>query len=256
LSDAEAIRIRLVEDDPTDTRLLISLLDHADVCEYRLQTVGTAADAERMLVNDQYDVVLLDLSLPDCDGLPSVQRVMAVAPATPIVVLTGRDDYDLGLRSIEAGAQDFLVKGEVKGNTILRCAQWSIARAAAGFLGPDHDPRWTAIERTRAGIAVIDRELRVVTANPSFVSWAGHPAADLARRPLTEFIEVDDIVEFVLGLRATLQGEAPTRQVDVRFVVAAGDAQQARLNFARIDPLEDEPPLLLLVVSPLDADAG
>ena len=90
-----------------------------------------AADAERALVEGAFDVILLDLS-PDCDGLVSVERVLARAPKTQIVVLTGRDDYQLGLRAIAAGAQDFLVKGELKGNTILRCAQWSIARAAAG----------------------------------------------------------------------------------------------------------------------------
>src|SRR5215204_3738572 len=127
----KSLSILLVEDDPTDTRLLLSLLDHADVCDYQLHVVGTAADAERALVERSFDVVLLDLSLPDCDGLVSVERVLARSPATPVVVLTGRDDYELGLRSIQAGAQDFLVKGEVKGNAILRCAQWSVARAAA-----------------------------------------------------------------------------------------------------------------------------
>jgi PAS domain S-box-containing protein len=256
VSEAEAIRILLVEDDPTDTRLLISLLDHADVCEYRLHSVATAADAERMLVNDAFDVVLLDLSLPDCDGLPSVQRVLAVAPGTPIVVLTGRDDYELGLRSIEAGAQDFLVKGEVKGNTILRCAQWSIARAQSGGGSALGDERWGVVDRTAASVAVIDRELKMVTANPAFVDFTGHSAAELARRPLTELIEVDDIVEFVLALRATLRDEAPTQQFDVRFRAGSGELEPCRLNFARIEPRDDEAPSLLLIISPRDDEAA
>lgn len=246
----KSLSILLVEDDPTDTRLLLSLLDHADLCEYRLHSVGTAADAERALVERSFDVVLLDLSLPDCDGLVSVERVLARSPSTPIVVLTGRDDYELGLRSIEAGAQDFLVKGEVKGNTILRCAQWSIARAASGPGVNAADERWAIIDRTVAAVAVVDRELKVVTANPAFVEAVGRSEDQLARLPLTELIETDDIVTFVLDLRATLRGEAPTRLIDVRLRTADGEVP-ARLNFARVSPLDDEAPALLLVVTPM-----
>jgi two-component system, NarL family, sensor histidine kinase UhpB len=243
------IAILLVEDDPTDTRLLISLLDHADLCEYSLQAVATAADAERSLVHGDFDVVLLDLSLPDCDGLVSVERILRVAPTTPIVVLTGRDDYELGLRSIEAGAQDFLVKGEVKGNTILRCAQWSIARAASGSAAPPAEERWASIDHTVASIAIIDQELKIVMANPAFVSATGRSEAELARLPLTELVDVDDIVGFVLDIRATLRDEAPTRLVPVRFRTPVGE-QEANLNFARITPLGDEAPRLLLMISP------
>jgi PAS domain S-box-containing protein len=227
----KSLSILLVEDDPTDTRLLLSLLDHADLCDYRIHAVTTATDAERALSTGRseggsggapdgdFDVVLLDLSLPDCDGLGSVERILAVAPSTPIVVLTGRDDYELGLRSIEAGAQDFLVKGEVKGNTILRCAQWSIARAAAGGPPDEAATRWEAIEQTVAGVVVVDHELKVVSANPAFVVATGRTEADLRALPLTELVETEDIVGFVLDLRATLRDEAPTRRRSARSVV-------------------------------------
>lgn len=250
VADAERISILLVEDDPIDTRLLISLLDHADVCDYSLQAVQSASDGERALVNDDFDVVLLDLSLPDCDGLVSLQRVLSVAPRTPVVVLTGRDDYEIGLRSIEAGAQDFLVKGEVKGNTILRCAQWSIARAGALPATERDEARWDLLDRVAAAVAVIDQELKIQSANPTFVELSGRSEPELARLPLTEFVDVDDIVEFVLGLRATLRDEAPVRLVDVRFRTADGGRMPVCLNFARIAPVEDEAPLMLLVITP------
>lgn len=253
MAEADKITILLVEDDPTDTRLLIQLLDHADVCDYTLQAVATLADAERMLVNSAFDVVLLDLSLPDCDGLVSVERVLAVTPGTPIVVLTGRDDYELGLRSIEAGAQDFLVKGEVKGNTILRCAQWSIARAAAGPRGDAEGERWAILDQTVAAIGIVDRELKFEASNPALVALSGRSEAELSRLPLTELIDVDDIVEFVLDLRATLRGEAPVRLIEVRFRAAGGQAVRAMLNFARIAPPDEQSSRLLLVITPAAA---
>jgi PAS domain S-box-containing protein len=245
------LSILLVEDDPTDARLLLSLLDHADLCEYRIHAVGSAAEAERSLTGGEFDVVLLDLSLPDCDGLSSVQRILTVAPSTPIVVLTGRDDYDLGLRSIEAGAQDFLVKGELRGNTILRCAQWSIARAAATPRLDADGPRWAVLDQTVAAVAVVDHELKVVTANPAFESATGRDEAQLHELPLTELVETEDIVGFVLDLRATLRDEAPTRLIDARLRTPGGE-RAARFNVARISPAADGPPALLLVVTPAD----
>jgi PAS domain S-box-containing protein len=253
LADAERISILLVEDDPIDTRLLISLLDHADVCEYTLQAVQSASDGERALTNGAFDVVLLDLSLPDCDGMVSLQRILAVAPGTPIVVLTGRDDYQLGLRSIEAGAQDFLVKGEVKGNTILRCAQWSIARAGSLPAVKGDEDRWLLVDRVAAAVAVIDQELKIQSANPAFEALSGRSEVELARLPLTELVDVDDIVEFVLDLRATLRDEAPVRLVNVRFRTPDRAAVPVRLNFARIAPLDGDAPRMLLVITPKDA---
>lgn len=243
------LEILLVEDDPTDARLLVELLQHADVCTYGLRTVNTMADGERALVEEKVDVVLLDLSLPDSDGLRSVERVLAVAPSAPIVVLTGRDDYKLGLQAIEAGAQDFLVKGGVKGTTILRCAQWAVARAAVGSRRRE-PARWESLERTVAAMAIIDNELKVRAVNATFTTVTGFTEDAVGGTPLTELVDVADIVEFVLDLRATLRGEAPVRLVDVRLRTKGGRVFLCRLNFARIDPCEDEPPALLLMVTP------
>lgn len=247
--EGEALEILLVEDDPTDARLLVELLQHTDVCVYGLRTVNTMADAERALVDEKVDVVLLDLSLPDSDGLRSVERVLSVAPKVPIVVLTGRDDYQLGLKAIEAGAQDFLVKGGVKGDTVLRCAQWAVARADAG--SRQREPgRWESLERTVAAMAIIDNELKVRAVNATFTTVTGFTESAIEGTPLTELIDVADIVDFVLDLRATLRGEAPVRLVDVRLRTKGGRVFLCRLNFARIDPSEDDPPALLLMVTP------
>ena len=232
-------------------RLLLSLLDHADLCEYELRAVGARPmPSGRWSKGRSTSSCSTSRSRTAHDGLVSVERVLAQAPKTPIVVLTGRDDYQLGLRAIAAGAQDFLVKGELKGNTILRCAQWSIARAAAGpaNLGGE---RWKVLDRTVAAIAVVDRELKVVTANPAFVAMTGRDEDRCAAFLFEEeLIETDDIVSFVLDLRATLRNEAPTRLVDVGLRTATGQ-EPVRLNFARIAPAEDEAPALLLVVTPV-----
>ena len=86
-----------VEDDPTDATWLELMLSNATVCTYELQIVPTMADAQTALAFGTFDCVLLDLSLPDTDGMESVRRVIDVAPAVPVVVFTGTNDQELGL---------------------------------------------------------------------------------------------------------------------------------------------------------------
>lgn len=208
MREGEAITILLVEDDPTDTRLLLQLLGHADVCPYSIQAVASATEAEESLASAHPDVILLDLSLPDCDGVASVDRILAAAPGIPVVVLTGRDDYELGLRSIEVGAQDFLVKGEAKGNAILRCAQWALARSRNRRGGDSASTPWAMLASSSLPLALIGDDLVVRDANPAFVALVGcGPVEGVA---LTDLLAPDDVVGTVLDLRGVALGELPS----------------------------------------------
>ncbi len=73
-------------------------------------------------------MVLLDLSLPDSEGLDSIVRVHEKVPEIPIVILTGQDDEQLALKAVRAGAQDYLVKGQGDGNLLLRAMRYAIER--------------------------------------------------------------------------------------------------------------------------------
>jgi CheY-like chemotaxis protein len=220
----EAITILLVEDDPTDARLLLQLLGHADVCAYSVETVATAAEAEAALATSSPDVVLLDLSLPDCDGLTSVDRLLAAAPDTPVVVLTGRDDYALGLQSIEAGAQDFLVKGEAKGNAILRCAQWALARSRSRRRAPEP---WSALTSSALPLALVGDDLVVRTGNAAFEALVACGPIDGAT--LTDLLAPDEVVGTVLAVRSVARGESPA----LRRTISFASGQRASIAVAR-----------------------
>lgn len=252
MEGSDVISILLVEDDPIDTRLLLQLLDHADVCAYEVQAVASAEEAEAALAERSPDVVLLDLSLPDCDGLDSVDRILAAAPGTPVVVLTGRDDYALGLRSIEAGAQDFLVKGETKGNAILRCAQWAVARAH-GRSGISTADRWGRVSESAMGMAIVDAALTIQLANPAFAELAGRPPDALSGTPLTDLVH-DDVVDLVRDLRSTLRGETPMRRRSTHLVGAPEAAVALDIVHLAAAPTDDAQVLLLARAEELHPD--
>ena len=126
-TDDKPIRILLVEDDPEDSRLLRELLREVGggLCVVLAQRLCEAID---LLEHGGFDVILLDLSLPDAKGLETLRRTRQKAPGLAIVVLSGLHDDAMALRAVQSGAQDYLVKGEVDGRQITRAIRYAIER--------------------------------------------------------------------------------------------------------------------------------
>lgn len=118
----------LVEDHPGDAQMVSELLGQAGSENYQVVNVPRIADALEQLRSTDVDVVVLDLRLPDCDGVDSVKALREWAGKIPIVVLTGSDDEDLALACIDAGAQDYLSKTEVRTQSLKRAIGYSITR--------------------------------------------------------------------------------------------------------------------------------
>jgi signal transduction histidine kinase len=111
--------VLLVEDNPGDAELMRELLSELAEPPEVLHA-ARLSDALALLEPARVDVILLDLSLPDARGLDTVERMHRAAPHLPIVVLTGLDDEALAVRALQAGAQDYLVKGAVTGPGVRR----------------------------------------------------------------------------------------------------------------------------------------
>jgi two-component system, cell cycle response regulator len=124
----EDIRILLVEDNPGDVRLIRETLRDADDRHITLDHADCLKAALDILARDEHDLILLDLSLPDSHGMETVEKTQAAAPDVPIVILTGLDDASHGLQAVRAGAQDYLIKGEITGHLLIRAIRYAIER--------------------------------------------------------------------------------------------------------------------------------
>ncbi len=125
------IRVLLVEDNPGDVRLVEEMLAEDEQASFALAAVPTVRDAlERLASPARTDAVLLDLSLPDESGLSTVERVVAGARGAVVVVMTGAGDEELGMAAMQAGAQDYLVKGQVTGSLLRRALRFAMGRQA------------------------------------------------------------------------------------------------------------------------------
>ena len=120
------IKILLVEDDADDARLIHDDLENASPVQ--LVHVTRLAEAEQKLGERRFDVVLLDLFLPDSKGLETLRSIHARSAALPIVILTGLDDEEMGLKAVESGAQDYLMKGEINSRVLIRAIRYAMDR--------------------------------------------------------------------------------------------------------------------------------
>ena len=128
--DAQTIRILLVEDNEADVHLVEAFLDQSLGAAFVLNHVGRLSDGLNRLKREVFDIVLLDLHLPDSTGLDTFRAVYAQASRVPIVVLSGIEDEADARAAVRAGADDYLVKGKTDGYLLARSLQFSIERAA------------------------------------------------------------------------------------------------------------------------------
>jgi len=127
MSSAE-YRILLIEDNPGDARLIQEFLREAEDEAYRSVWVKTLAEGCRVLCADPFDLVLLDLSLPDSQGLKTFQTIHAENSGVPVVVLTGLDDKAVARQAVHEGAQDYLIKGQLSSDMLLRAIGYALER--------------------------------------------------------------------------------------------------------------------------------
>lgn len=157
------IRVLQVEDNPGDARLMREILCETGTSELDLCLVDRLDEAVERLARERFDVVLLDLSLPDGHGLETVHRICGAAPEVPIVVLTGFDDETLALRAVQVGAQDYLLKNRIDGPRCLRAIRYAIERHRTGLALRSQSlmDDMTGLYNRRGFLALADQQLRL-----------------------------------------------------------------------------------------------
>lgn len=196
----DAIRVLLVEDDDRDALLVAELLAESSA-NVRLVRGRTLREALGKLGPDT-DCVLLDLELPDVVGLDTLARVRAAAPQIAVIVLTGHDDEAAGAAAVDAGAQDYLVKGQVDGRMLARAMRYAIGRRQA----EDAQQQLRIVELNAAANARLERGLmaRPIVVDGSI--WMASSYRPSRRRALLggDFF---DVVESTDGRLHALAGD-------------------------------------------------
>jgi diguanylate cyclase (GGDEF)-like protein/PAS domain S-box-containing protein len=190
--------VLLVEDNPGDARLLREMLNDEGSHETVLSLVASMSEAEAYLAVHSVDIILLDLGLPDAQGLAAVRRTHSAAPKVPLVVLTGMDDERLAARALQEGAQDYLIKGQIVPTSsqtetrgLLRAMRYAIERKTMDEA--------LYLERERAEVTLNSIGEAVICTgiggDITFINFlaerlTGWPREDAAGRPVDEVLRI------------------------------------------------------------------
>lgn len=129
--DKQICRILLIEDNPGDVRFIQGSLSEVDNFRFSLDYVSELKKGLELFDEKDFDVVLLDLALPDSMGLKTLAKTQDKVPDMPIVILTGNNDEEVILKAVQSGAQDYLIKGKTNSTLLIRSMQYAIQRKKA-----------------------------------------------------------------------------------------------------------------------------
>jgi CheY-like chemotaxis protein len=202
------LQVLLVEDNPTDVLLLQDALAHVPAMVCVVTPVARLAEGLTRLTERPFHVVLLDLDLPDSQGVQTYSTMAGQARDVPIIVLTGIADELLAVSALRAGAQDYLVRGHVDG-PLLGCAIRAVIedqRTAEALHASERQYR-RLFETAQDGILLLESDSgRITDVNPFLVTLLGRPYDDFLGKELWEIGVFDDI-EASQQAFATLQRE-------------------------------------------------
>ncbi len=216
----ETLKALLIEDNSGDARLLKETFARVYSPLFEITHVESLNAGLQHLAWDDFDVVFLDLSLPDASGIETLLQVQAVAPNLPILVLTGIDDEELAVKAMQKGAQDYLVKGKVDKDLLVRATRYAIERKRAEVERQRLVRRAQTqsllvrriLDTVKEGILTLNAKGEVVMANPAGHLYlarlggvrVGDELTRLGNRTLSELL---DPAERVLPQEVVLEGE-------------------------------------------------
>jgi signal transduction histidine kinase len=189
--ESQRIEVLLVEDNPGDARLIQEYLKEQVRDEFRITRVARLSEALAGIERAKFQVILLDLHLPDSHGIETLQKLSAAARSIPVIVMTGLDDRELALEAVHQGAQDYLVKGQVDSEAIARAILHAIDRQQlqvdlmnqAAALRESGEMFQRVIEASADGIVILDMDDTVRLANSAAGELFGKSSEDMIGLP-------------------------------------------------------------------------
>jgi PAS domain S-box-containing protein len=190
--DTRPTKVLLVEDNPVEARLIQDLVRKTCADQYAVERVDRLSTATRLLREQAFGVLLLDLVLPDSQGLDTFAKVQAQAPGVPVIVLTSIDDETLAATAVQQGAQDYLLKAEVDGRLLGRSLRYAIERSRA-----EAQLRHQAslVRSISDAVISVDMRFNIVSWNRAAEFTYGWSAEEVVGEPVAKILRTEYLHE-------------------------------------------------------------
>ena len=238
----KSIRILLlVEDNLGDARLLREMFNDQNSQNTELTHVKSISDAEKHLLDHAVDIIVLDLGLPDAQGVSAVRRTHAAAPHIPLVVLTGLDDEVMAAKALQEGAQDYLIKGEIDTRSLLRSLRYAVERKnAEEALFVEKERAQVTLNSIGDGVICTDISGNITYLNLVAEKMTGWQLQEAAGRPMAEVFRILDATsrETIPNPMEMAVGENRTAHLPPNCVLLRRDGSEIPIEDS-VSPIHD-----------------
>ena len=225
-------RVLLVEDDPNDAKLIQEALAGSVGRSYKVDWVMQLSAALARLGETSVEVVLLDLTLPDGQGIAAFDQIFAAAPRALILVLSGASDEELARQAVQRGAVDYFAKAHIDARWLPHALRYIMERKASQDALRDSEERFRAMsDASPLGIFVSDAQGDCVYTNAAYHKISGLDFEQALGTSWSKAIHPDDRQRIVVEWRDAVRGQEPF-QTEVRFLREDGSVVWTRLNAA------------------------
>ncbi|HBE18765.1 MAG TPA: PAS domain-containing sensor histidine kinase [Cyanobacteria bacterium UBA11149] len=217
------LKVLLLEDSSTEAKLIQDLLSKTNTIQVELTRVRLVSQAIEELHKKTFDVILLDLSLPDSQGLDTISRFKEYGLNTPIVVLTACNDQELALQAIQSGAQDYLVKGNVSSEILIRSLRYAAQRQISlEALRLSEEKYRSVVNNIKEVIFQTDIHGNWTFLNPAWKEITGFSVASTLGTPISHYIYPDDLPRNLVVFRTLIEGKKDDCRYQIRYLTNSG----------------------------------
>lgn len=260
-----AVRVLLVEDSPSDAALFRAQLEEGAGADFEVEWVPTFAEGRERL--HDADCTVLDLTLPDAQGLDSVKGLTEAAPDMPVIVVTGYDDEAGGVEAVRLGAQDYLLKDDIQRSELGRAVRHAIERKTAQTeleaLTVELEERTrrlassnhTIFDESASGMIQVGADGRVTHANPAMAALMGVDEEQLAGRPIGEIFGPRDGPAIAEAVRDVMDVGRPHHR-DAVVLRADGTTRLTSVQMSNLTMDESGSTVVLLSVNDITAGSS
>ena len=236
------VRVLLIEDNPGDARLIVRQLDRVRDTAFEVDTADRISTGIASLHREHYDLVLLDLSLPDSRGLETLDQVLQCGLDVPVVVLTGLDDDALALEALRRGAQDYVIKGKIDARMLTRAVRYATERSYAAATVRAANAKFKLMfEQSPVGFVFSGLTGNILQANHAFLKLGGYAEEELGRHEVWSLLCPPGHTEGAMKPPAERRGGP----IEMELRHACGELIPVSVTWAVVDDATGDPRIWL-----------
>jgi PAS domain S-box-containing protein len=210
------LRILLIEDNPGDVRLIKEMLKEASI-QFEIESADRLSAGIGQVKLDGFDVILLDLGLPDSQGLVTLRKLNEIRPEAPVIVLTGLANEAVGTQAVKEGAQDYLIKGQLDHNLLSRSIRYAIERKKAEDLIVASEQQYRIlVETMNEGLGVQDRNGIITYMNRRACEIFGYEPEELIGKPMDVLFDEEGLQKFKAQMEQRKHGKEESYEITWR----------------------------------------